>query len=323
MSNKDHAKLNQEMEKIEMTCGPLADFTDGDFAVVGPFPHHTQMSVMPVMAVRDDHVRAVGTCFSISSQGLVLTARHVIADALRFADDSPKWPNDTGISVLWIGGGEAGGLLPVSKVFVSDPDVAVMYIRSPTHRDTGKPVRMPALILGTRVPKVGEPCVGIGYHTMEWQLASDGIHTHNINQRYSASRGHVREVHIAGRDSSLMTFPCFRTDCKIVGGMSGGPIIDRHGNAVGIISSSIDLPEGESSISYASFAGVSLLVVLDAADESDGGISKRFLYDFVEGKSVLTDQQFVVRSDQTVSGRRSLTLGFEGLNVTNHLAARG
>ena len=63
--------------------GDLADFADEDFVTIRSFPHMTQMTVMPVVAMKGDNVRAVGTCFAISSQGLVLTARHVIEDALK------------------------------------------------------------------------------------------------------------------------------------------------------------------------------------------------------------------------------------------------
>ena len=102
--------------------------------------------------------------------------------------------------------------------------------------------------------------------------------------------------------------------------MSGGPVMEfRTGAAVGVICSGFAVPEGESPISYVSPAGASLLLALEASDHESGAIEKKFLYDLVEGGPVATDGQFIVRKDGTVRGKRTLTLGFEGLDLTNQI----
>ena len=302
----------------------VADFADADFVTIGPFPHPTQMAVMPVVAMKGDYLRAVGTCFAISSQGLVLTARHVIEEALEIDAEGGMADPDMGIGALYAAetgeDNKLGGLLPARKLhFTNDLDIALMQLNLPIVRATGKPLCMPALRLGTRIPQLGEQCAGIGYHAMEWQRGT-GIHTHHVKQKYAASQGHVREVHLDRRDGLLMKFPCFQTDCRFVGGMSGGPVIEsRNGAVVGVICSGFDVPEDESPISYVSLAGTSLLLTLEATDHESGAIEKKFLYDLVEGGAVATDGQFIVRSDRTVYGKRTLTLGFEGLDFTNHI----
>ena len=75
----------------------VANFADADFVTISSFPHPTQMTVMPVVAMKGDYVRAVGTCFAISSQGLVLTARHVIEDALEIDAEGGMVDPDMGI----------------------------------------------------------------------------------------------------------------------------------------------------------------------------------------------------------------------------------
>ncbi|MDE0334451.1 MAG: serine protease [Defluviicoccus sp.] len=231
----------------------VADFADADFVTVGPFPHPTQMAVMPVVAMKGDYVRAVGTCFAISSQGLVLTARHVIEDALEIDAEGKMADPGMGIGALYAAetgeDDKLGGLLPGRRLhFTNDLDIALMQLNLPIARATGKPLRMPALRLGTRIPRVGEHCAGIGYHAMDWQR-STGIHTHHVKQKYAASQGRVREVHLDRRDDFRLKFPCFRTDCKFVGGMSGGPVIEfRTGAAVGVICSGFAVPEEESPI---------------------------------------------------------------------------
>ena len=313
-------------EHREVDNGDLiASFADADFVTIRPFPHKTQMTVMPVVAMKGDYVRAVGTCFAISFQGLVLTASHVIVDALEIDAGGEMADPDMGIGALYVAetgeGDMLGGLLPVGKLhFTRDFDIALMRLNLPIDRETDKPIRIPALRLGTRIPQVGERCVGIGYHAMDWQQAT-GIHTHHVEQKYAASQGHVREVHLEKRDDYFMKFPCFQTDCEFVGGMSGGPVIEfRTGTAVGVICSGFERLEDGPSISYVTLAGISLLLTLEATDEESGAIEKKFLCDLVKGGVVATDGQFIVRCDRTVDGKRTLTLGFEGLDITHHIS---
>ena len=118
-----------------------------------------------------------------------------------------------------------------------------------------------------------------------------------------------------------MKFPCFQTDCEFVGGMSGGPVMEfRTGTAVGVICSGFAGLEDEAPISYVSLAGISLLLTLEATDEESGVIKKKFLCDLVKGGAVATDGQFIVRCDRVVNGKRILTLGFEGVDITNHIS---
>ena len=215
----------------------VADFADEDFVEIGAFPHPSQMAVMPVVAMKGDYARAVGTCFAISSQGLVLTASHVIEGALEIGARGEMADPGMGIGVLYAAetgeGNMLVGLLPARKLyFTRDFDIALMRLNLPINRETGDPILMPALRLGTRIPRVGEQCVGIGYHAMDWRRGT-GSHTHHVKQKYAASQGRVREVHIDGRDKYLMKFPCFRTDCKITGGMSGGPVIESRTGTAG------------------------------------------------------------------------------------------
>ncbi|MYE06450.1 MAG: hypothetical protein F4Y04_04380 [Chloroflexi bacterium] len=64
---------------------------------------------------------------------------------------------------------------------------------------------------------------------------------------------------------------------------------------------------------------MSPLLTLEATDREGGAIERKFLYDLVEEGVVATDGEFVKRSDRTVDGRRTLTLGFAGLDFTNHI----
>ena len=85
-----------------------------------------------------------------------------------------------------------------------------MNLVLPKNKMTGKTLRMPLLTLSTAVPRQDEICVGLGYHTMNWtRVTEDDPHRYEVVQSYSASRGPVKSVHHASRDSVMLPFPCF------------------------------------------------------------------------------------------------------------------
>jgi hypothetical protein len=284
------------------------EFSNSDFPTVDGFPHVTQQAVMPVIAYRGrsrvEEIRPLGTGFSISPHGLMLTARHVVDEALDlghwstgqpFAYDEEWW-----LGALYVRRplpGEDvemfGGLLPAHKVHVhGDLDMAVISLNLPLHVPSGERLRMRHLRLGIGLPKVGLPCYGLGYHSMKSTMKST-LFTLNTKtvvdyfQHYSATRGTVEELHFPRRDNWLLPFPCFRTSARFDPGMSGGPIMDSAGSVIGMICSSQNTQE-EDYISYASLIGPALLIQVEATLPS-GEVKEVFLYDFVVGGSVLLD----------------------------------
>ena len=310
-----------------MTMDPclVADFGKEEFTEVGPFPHPTQMSVMPVVALKGQNLRAVGTCFAISSHGLVITARHVLEEALQLDDNGKKKDQDQWVGALYVSKPALndvevpdlfGGMLPAKRTYWSPSlDIAVMQLVLPKNKTTGREIKMPLLPLSTAAPRQGEICVGLGYHKMNWTRATESDRPeYEVAQSYSASRGSVKSVHHASRDSVMLPFPCFETDCRFDPGMSGGPVIGTDsGNVIGVVCSSID---GQRHISYASIVGPSLLIVMES---NVGSIrpEKRFLYDFVKEGAVLTDQKFSVSKDVYTNSGRELEIDFDGTRVSN------
>lgn len=283
----------------------LADFSESGFTTIKGFPHPTQRSVMPVVTIRGDEVRAVGTCFAISNHGLVLTARHVIDDALGLQDGRGE-PNST----CWVyavyaaepdaDDGEnppeaVGSPIPANKIhFLPGLDIAVMHLNLPIRSTTNKPIRMPAHRISPAIPAVGTNCFALGYHKMHWNIADDGKHTHQVSQSYSASRGTVEEIHYPIRDRNTLPFPCFRVSSHYDGGMSGGPVLNERGSVIGVVCSELSADE-QGHISYASLAGLSLLLQVDASEQLRGPVEPKFLWDFAiggAGSLDLTDGYF-------------------------------
>lgn len=62
--------------------------------------------------------------------------------------------------------------------------------------------------------------------------------------------GDVKEYHPNGRDSVFLPDACYRTSIKILGGSSGGPVINSKCKVVAINSTGFDFKDGEASISY-------------------------------------------------------------------------
>jgi S1-C subfamily serine protease len=276
----------------------VADFSDDNFATISGFPHLTQMSVMPIVAYHKDEIRPLGTCFAISNHGIVLTARHVIDEALSIVPELGKMQPADG---WWVGalyaaeplphdtsGNLNGGILPARTVnFQNELDIAAIHLNLPTNTITNELLRMPALRLSPGLPKKGENCFAMGYHAMTCDKGI--VSAHSLTQSYSSSKGTINEIYLPRRDSSMLRFPCFETTSRFDGGMSGGPIIGENGNVIGVVCSTISAPDDIRHTSYGSLIAPALLLQMEAMD-NDGKIRKAFLHDFVEGGSIVTDE---------------------------------
>lgn len=65
------------------------------------------------------------------------------------------------------------------------------------------------------------------------------------------SKGTITEIHELRRDRTMLPYPCYETDARIDGGMSGGPVFDSKNNVCGVVNSSFELGgEDGSAISF-------------------------------------------------------------------------
>lgn len=134
---------------------------------------------MPLVHVLDDTVRSLGTCFCITSDGLCMTARHVLDEGYPL-DDPSKTQLEGGDG--WFGalyasdevdpetGHNVGGIIPMHKAYFHDAlDIALLSLRLPTNTKTGQRLSLPVSRLGAGFPTVGGMCFGLGYPKMVWQ----------------------------------------------------------------------------------------------------------------------------------------------------------
>ena len=314
----------------------VASFSDADFVTIKPFPHPTQMAIMPVIARKDPYLRAVGTCFAISSQGLVMTARHVVEEALGLDSNGRKTDPDQWISVVYCSEVQwqdeesvifledhpdlLGGLLPVKQIYFNNSiDIALMQLNLPYHKESKQLLRMPQLSLGLKPPGIGEECVGMGYHKMDWKQELDNPYAYQVMQSYSATKGIIKKIYQIGRDRILLPFPCFEITCRFDGGMSGGPIISmKTGHVVGVVCNSLNTDDTDSEFySHGSLIGSGLLISMDF-EQPNKRIEKKFLYDFWKEGIITTDNVFTLVKDVCENGERILTINlFNGFWISN------
>lgn len=271
------------------------DLASGDFQTMPTFTD-VQMSIMPLIHRRGDELRGLGTCFAISNQGICLTARHVIDEAFPDLQGDQISAKDGELFALYIGQPQGsdpeaplnGGLLQVDKIYFSpDLDIAALSLRMMSNTETGALIKMPACPLGVAPPVVGTSCLAVGYHKMVW-ATDEALVT--VEQGFAATRGIVEELHIPRRDSSQLTFPCFRTSAHYPGGMSGAPVFSEDGNVRGVVCSEFETDgHNEGYISYASLVGPALLLVLEGNDGPGQPAGQRFLADFARGGAIRAD----------------------------------
>lgn len=257
-----------------------------------------QTSVLPVVLVKNDRMRSLGTCFAISNHGLCMTAKHVIEEVPYLEDSEGHRTVDGALGALYISpdppdDGSAdlmGGFIPMSTAnTIAGVDIAIMHLRLPTNVETGEFIQFPAQPLRLDFPKDGERLLALGYEAGEWMFDNDDVHT--LSQTFTASTGFAGAVHPTGRDKVVMPTPCFQTSAPFRSGMSGGPVIAaQDGRVLGVVSTGFEVEEGEAPISYATPVAPSMVISLQGRDPAEDKDSTHFLWDFAQGGALTVDQ---------------------------------
>lgn len=223
---------------------------------------------MPLLVVREESVVAVGTGFVITPNGLMITASHVVEEAVKHGIQQRR--QDGGLDyelqlyALYVTnqkidehGQYMGGPLPVLKFWHSpELDIAFCRLGSPYGQGGWMP-NFPVFRLSPSAPAVGDTICGCGYYKMKGEVdhrAADGKIEVHYSQNTAYTPGCVIEVHPVRRDSANLRFPCFRTDARFDAGMSGGPVVNEHGSVCGVICYS--LPADESYPEHVSYASL-------------------------------------------------------------------
>ncbi len=209
---------------------------------------------LAMTAHKDDKYYASGSAIIIG-KNLAITAQHVIDDFFReFEGSYIDVPPDSEVAGTFhlqlcqiLNNGKSGRIWNVTRLWVCNfSDIAVLRLSPTTQEALEYKWRLPKMDLIP--PEVGERVSCFGYrkpqitkteNQIEWQVDS------------KTSIGEVKAVHDQKRDSCRLPFPCFQTNARYDGAMSGGPVFKDTGKLCGIICSNLPpSSDGEDHVSY-------------------------------------------------------------------------
>jgi putative serine protease PepD len=182
----------------------------------------------PFAPRQTERARALGSGFVIDRRGHILTNAHVVAGARTVTVGFRK------------GGTYRATVLGVDRI----DDVAVLQApKAPA--SLLDPLRLGSV----RAVRVGDPVVAIGNPLGEYRSITEGI--------VSAKRRQINSLKVGYK-----IYNAIQTDAAINHGNSGGPLIDRSGNVVGITNQILTGTNNPTSGSI----GIGFAVPIDAAE---------------------------------------------------------
>ncbi len=207
------------------------------------------------MASKGSSRFASGTAIVIAPY-LAITARHVIEDLLqRYDRGCPEEGHveaTFSLQAFQVTNRDAGSLWSITRLWLS-PHTDIAFVRLTPASDSVQTHTWRGPKLRLTPPKKGERAVGFGYHSSEISASESSTDVTIVwKDKPTTTVGEVLEVHDQLRDRSRLRFPCFRTNARFDGGMSGGPIFNEAGELCGLICSS--LPPSEEAGEHTSYA---------------------------------------------------------------------
>ncbi len=240
---------------------------DSSFVEIG-FEQIITETAFPLAAERNGIYYSSGTA-TVIGPGLAVTAKHVIQDFFdqyenikRFDSNSSERTGTFSINALnFLNEGKHGIIWAVNKVYYSMlSDIAILYFGQ--GRNVPPDYRWKFMKMDLTEPKIGEKIAAFGYHSTELKLVEENQVNWKITP--ATSTGQIVEIFPERRDNSRLNFPCFQTNARFDGGMSGGPVVNEAGKLCGIICSNLPPMESEEEhTSYVSLLWPSMLTKID------------------------------------------------------------
>jgi hypothetical protein len=286
--------MTEYLEGYKLSSTYLISFEDTNSVIIDLAASGLSASVVPLGFRREgdqDSLEGTAFCLTVLQNGEIIfaTARHVIEDIIEDASIQiflllPRELAQVEKSTDWEG-------IPIRDVSaaLTNSDVALLVANVTDYGyDAGK-FRWFPITLGE--PQVGRQCLGLGYPQRRGSMSFD----------MRASIGIIEEIHPNKRDSSVSTFPSFRTSALYMGAMSGGPIIDLDGGVIGIIARAFDTHDSDSGIGYG--ASIAAIAELGVKLHNENGESQELTVpQLVAMGLVRQHDQSIVRLDRAANG---------------------
>lgn len=196
-------------------------------------------SVFPIFEKKDGILEYSATGFFVGSQGMFVTAKHVVTD---------KYGNFiTPLYAAHINGKDVIIREILSSNVVMHPKSDIVIGGFPPMSKNGEELKNNSLEMVARKIDIGESITTFAYPKSKKIENSDTI-IKIVPEFYG---GIIEEYH-PFRDLVLQPGESYRTDMLILSGASGGPVFDKSGRVVGVNSTSYGVPESaeEKPISY-------------------------------------------------------------------------
>ena len=175
----------------------------------------------------------IGTGFFIHVGGILATAAHVMRDVL----DKNGDPEAGLMTIQYVHPNIMIRRNITNVTMHGCADVAVAAVETLIHKETGNPLRNEAMIMTTKVPKVGD-------YVATWAFPkSVSTFTEketSVSIGPKLYEGEIKEEHRDGRDSVMLPGPCYETNLGVEKGASGGPVFDENGRVFAILSTGFE-----------------------------------------------------------------------------------
>jgi hypothetical protein len=210
----------------------------------------------------------VGMAFLVSKDGFFITAKHVLT--LRGKIKNPKL-----FGVLFLKNKEPL-ILTVRNILLHDKaDIALGLLDNISNQNSRNHIEPEDFHLCMVIPDEGEDVSTFAYSKDTNFLYN--IYDLKINNEIKWAYGIVRKYYPNGRDSYLLPGPCVETSMTLEAGLSGGPVINKNGQIIGVNSTSFTGQEKD--ISY--FTPINPIANISFETESEGKKTKTTLLDLV------------------------------------------
>jgi hypothetical protein len=176
----------------------------------------------------------LGTGFFITTNGLFVTARHVLMGTFD-ENHRQRYP----IGIIQFLGDNVCIQRPILRCgYNSIADVAVGVVAPMNRNSDGIPLTNPVFTLTLLKPGLNVRVVTCAYPKHANFIHPDG--SQQINFVPSYYDGQIQNYFPLGRDRVLLPGPCYQTTMTIHGGASGGPVFSPNGLVFGVNSTGFD-----------------------------------------------------------------------------------
>lgn len=221
-----------------------------------------------IAAYDGDEIHVSGSGVFVA-RGLVMTARHVVEHFWKELAGRPRprpgvpVPGPFDIHLLQFPGAAAVPALWICERVWTCAATDAAFLQVVPNGGSGHVPWRGTPLLNPRPPESGERIVAFGYPSSSGRVVSREPFTIQWGLSGHTSIGEVTTVYDERRDFGFLNFPCFETNARFDGGMSGGPVFDSSGRICGLVCAALNTDDVGSFTSYGAVLWPALLQTVE------------------------------------------------------------